>query len=186
MLVGLTDELDFDREGLDKLDPESLCDILQTLADEKYRAQEETFTPEVFRALERNILLANVDRNWMAYIDDADSLRGSIGLNAYAQRNPIIEYKIASSEMFESMVSDIRSGTVRMVLTIAKKEQAERKQIRITGMSGGGAPEVPKKNVPAVQKGKKVGPNDSCPCGSGKKYKKCCGSVGAPGAGKAE
>jgi len=184
VLVGVTDELDFDREGLDRLDPESLCDLLQELADKKYSAQEETFTPEVFRMLERKILLANVDRNWMAYIDDADSLRGSIGLNAYAQRNPIIEYKIASSEMFEAMVDDIRTGTVRMVLTIAKQEQAERKQIRITSMSGGGTPAEPKKPTVSAQKGKKVGPNDPCPCGSGKKYKKCCGGIG--GTGKAE
>ena len=86
--------------------------------------------------------------------------------------------------MFEAMVDDIRSGTVRMVLTIAKQEQAERKQVRITSMSGGGTPAEPKKPTVTVQKGKKIGPNDPCPCGSGKKYKKCCGGIG--GAGKTE
>jgi preprotein translocase subunit SecA len=117
----------------------------------------------------------------MDYIDEAEDLRGSVGLNAYAQRNPVTEYKIASSEMFDTMVRDIRSGTVRMVLSVVRREQAVRKQTTETSAAGGGIPaqSAPKKPVVTARKDKKAGPNDPCPCGSGKKFKKCCGSVGA-------
>ncbi|MCH5184165.1 MAG: preprotein translocase subunit SecA [Oscillospiraceae bacterium] len=186
-LVGLKDEFTFDQESLGTVTREFLCDTLNDLAMKKYEQQEEAFTPETFREIERALLLRNVDRNWMEYIDEADDLKGSVGLNAYAQRNPVVEFKIASSEMFEEMVSDIRAGTVRMVLTVVKREQAERKQVRVTSASGGGTP-VPQKPASApVRREKKVGPNDPCPCGSGKKYKKCCGAVGGQaGAQKAD
>ena len=184
-LIGLTDQLEFGQSELDALSRETLCDTLQELALAKYRAQEETFTPEIFREVERSLLLRNVDRNWMDYIDEADDLKGSIGLNAYAQRNPVTEYKIASSEMFDTMVRDIRAGTVRMVLSVVRREQAARKQAAVTNSSGGGVPaqSAPKKPIVTARKDKKAGPNDPCPCGSGKKFKKCCGSISA---GKAE
>ncbi len=182
-LVGLTEELNFDQKKLSDVTRESLCETIGALADEKYRRQEEAFTPEVFREVERALLLRNVDRNWTEYIDEADDLKGSVGLNAYAQRNPVVEFKLASSEMFEEMVGDIRAGTVRMVLSVVKREQAVRKQMAETSASGGGTPEVRKPTVTA-RRDKKVGPNDPCPCGSGKKYKKCCGSVGSAGSGK--
>ena len=180
-LIGITDQLEFDQSGLDDLNRESLCETLQELAHVKYRAQEEAFTPEIFREIERSLLLRNVDRNWMDYIDEAEDLRGSVGLNAYAQRNPVTEYKIASSEMFDTMVRDIRSGTVRMVLSVVRREQAARKQTTETSAAGGGIPAqtAPKKPIVIARKDKKAGPNDPCPCGSGKKFKKCCGSVGA-------
>ncbi|MBQ9794979.1 MAG: preprotein translocase subunit SecA [Clostridia bacterium] len=183
-LVGLTDQLDFGQSELDSLSRETLCDTIHQLAIAKYKAQEETFTPEIFREVERSLLLRNVDRNWMDYIDEADELKGSIGLNAYAQRNPVTEYKIASSEMFDTMVRDIRAGTVRMVLSVVRREQAVRKQTAVTNASGGGIPaqSAPKKPIVTARKDK-TGPNDPCPCGSGKKYKKCCGSIST---GKAE
>jgi preprotein translocase subunit SecA len=184
-LIGLTDQLEFGQSELDELSRETLCDTLQELALAKYKAQEETFTPEIFREVERSLLLRNVDRNWMDYIDEADDLKGSIGLNAYAQRNPVTEYKIASSEMFDAMVRDIRAGTVRMVLSVVRREQAARKQAAVTNSSGGGIPaqNTPKKPIVTARKDKKAGPNDPCPCGSGKKFKKCCGSIST---GKAE
>ena len=180
-LIGITDQLEFTQSRLDDLNREALCETLQELAHAKYRVQEETFTPEIFREIERSLLLRNVDRNWMDYIDEAEDLRGSVGLNAYAQRNPVTEYKIASSEMFDTMVRDIRSGTVRMVLSVVRREQAVRKQTTETSAAGGGIPaqSAPKKPVVTARKDKKAGPNDPCPCGSGKKFKKCCGSVGA-------
>lgn len=177
-LVGLQNELTFDQEALGTLTREEICDTINQMAMAKYNKQEETFTPEVFREIERALLLRNVDRNWMEYIDEAEDLRGSVGLNAYAQRNPVVEYKIASSEMFEDMVGNIRAGTVRMVLSIMKPEQAARTQRTVTSASGGGAPAPQKPATVTIRREKKVGPNDPCPCGSGKKFKKCCGSVG--------
>ncbi|MBP5230403.1 MAG: SEC-C domain-containing protein, partial [Clostridia bacterium] len=184
-LAGLTDELDYDQNTLSSANPEEITDVIQKLALEKYKAQEALFTPEIFREVERTVLLTNVDRNWMEYIDEADDLKGSVGLNAYAQRDPVVAYKLESSEMFESMVASIREGTVRMLLTAIPRARIERKQVASpTSESGGSLPAAPKKPTPStVRKDKKVGPNDPCPCGSGKKYKKCCGSVG--GSGKA-
>ena len=188
-LVGLTDELEYDQNTLSSANPEEIIEKIQALAEKKYESQEELFTPEVFREVERAVLLTNVDRNWMEYIDEADDLKGSVGLNAYAQRDPVVAYKLESSEMFEAMVSSIREGTVRMLLTAAPRAKIERRQVAsATSESGGASDPEPKKPVqksmPTVRKDKKVGPNDPCPCGSGKKYKKCCGSVG--GAGKTE
>ncbi len=182
-LVGLQDEFDFDQEELGTVTREELVGTLQKLATAKYEKQVETFTPEVFRMIERNILLRAVDRNWMDYIDAAEDLKGSIGLNAYAQRNPIVEYKIASSEMFEQMSADIRAETSRVLLTIVKVEQAQRRQVRTVAFGHGGTQAQPQRKPQApitVRRDKKVGPNDPCPCGSGKKYKKCCGSVTGP------
>ena len=187
LLVGLQDEFDFEQDKLGNVTREFLCDTLNDLALKKYKQQEETFTPDGFREIERSLLLRIVDRNWTVYIDEAEDLRGSVGLNAYAQRNPVVEYKIASSEMFDEMVSNIRAGTVRMVLSVVKPEQAVRKQMKITSASGGGAPANQQPASTPVRREKKVGPNDPCPCGSGKKYKKCCGSVGgSAGAQKAD
>ncbi len=180
-LVGLQDEFDFDQEALGTVTREELIDTLQKLATAKYEKQVETFTPEVFRMIERNVLLRAVDRNWMDYIDAAEDLKGSVGLNAYAQRNPIVEYKIASSEMFEQMTADIRAETSRALLTIVKVEQAQRRQVRTVAFGRGGAQSQKKPQAPTtVRRDRKVGPNDPCPCGSGKKYKKCCGSVTGP------
>lgn len=178
-LFPIGDELEFDQNALSGIEPEQITDILYGLAEKKYASQEELFTPELFREVERSILLNNVDRNWMEYIDEAEDLKGSVGLNAYAQRDPVVTYKIESSEMFEDMVRSIREGTVRMVLSVAKREKAEeRKQAVITSASGGREASPAKKPVVTVRRDQKVGPNDPCPCGSGKKYKKCCGSVG--------
>ncbi len=177
MLFPVGDALEFDQNTLSEADPEQLTETLYELALEKYDAQQEMFGAELFGEIQRTLLLNNVDRNWTEYIDEADDLKGSVGLNAYAQRDPVVTFKIESSEMFEDMVSSIREGTVRMVMTVMKKEQAQRKQMNVTSVSGGGTPAPAEKPI-TVRKDKKVGPNDPCPCGSGKKYKKCCGSVG--------
>ena len=184
-LAGLTTELDFDQNTLSSANPEQICSIIQKLAEARYRSQEELFTPEIFREVERTVLLTNVDRNWMEYIDEADDLKGSVGLNAYAQRDPVVAFKLESSEMFENMVSAIREGTVRMILTAVPRAKIERKQVASATSESGGSLTMEGKPRPAakpspvtIRKDKKVGPNDPCPCGSGKKYKKCCGSVG--------
>ena len=175
-LFPVGDALEFDQNALSDITPDSVSDTLYGLAMEKYDRQKELFGEEIFAEVQRRILLSNVDRNWMEYIDEAEDLKGSVGLNAYAQRDPVVTFKIESSEMFETMVRTIREGTVRMVLTVMKREQvkqAERKNL--VASASGEQPEA--KPAPVVNRAKKVGPNDPCPCGSGKKYKKCCGSI---------
>ena len=117
--------------------------------------------------------MRNVDRLWMDHLDAMTELKGSIGLNAYAQRNPIVEYKIQGSIMFDEMVQNIRDNTATMLLSHAPRIAMKREQVaKITGTSAGGDGTVKKTPVKVKTK---VGPNDPCPCGSGKKYKKCCG-----------
>ena len=109
----------------------------------------------------------------MDHIDTMDDLETGVGLNAYAQRDPVNEYKIYGSQMFDDMIHDIRTDTVRMLMTVAPRRTLERKQVltAANNMSAGGSG----KKVPVTAvKRKKVGPNDPCPCGSGLKYKKCC------------
>lgn len=128
------------------------------------------------REIERTLLLRTVDEKWMDHIDAMDELKGSIGLNAYAQRNPITEYRIQGADMFDNMIADIKEATVLRVLSALPRKEApiERKQVAkplIEGFAGG---KMPTRREP-VRKAQKVGRNDPCPCGSGKKYKKCCG-----------
>ena len=172
----LCDDSDFiySQDELSDLERESIIDVLVERAEAIVEKQEEIFTPEIFREIERAILLRNVDSRWVEHIDAMDDLRGSIGLNAYAQRNPIVEYKIQGGEMFDEMVSEIRSGTVRGILSARPRQDvSERKQVLngVATMQGDSKEKV--KPTP-VKKAEKVGPNDPCPCGSGKKYKKCC------------
>ena len=132
------------------------------------------FGEELFREVERTILLSNVDRLWMDHLDAMTELKNSIGLNAYAQRDPVMQYKIQGSVMFDEMGEAIRNDTAQAILRVIPKNQSvERKAVaKITATSSGGDGTV--KKAPVVKK-KTVGPNDPCPCGSGKKYKKCCG-----------
>ena len=127
----------------------------------------------MMRELERVVLLRAVDKNWMDHIDAMDDLRGSIGLQAYAQHDPVVEYRNIGYDMFEGMNEDIREDTVRMVFTmrIRKGEEIKRKEVA-TPMSEGRSGE---KQATVRNESKKVGRNDPCPCGSGLKYKKCCG-----------
>ena len=175
----LCDDSDFrySAEELSRIEPGDIKAELEARAEAKYAAQEETFTPEVFREVERSVLLRNVDSRWMEHIDAMDDLIGSVGLNAYAQRNPIVEYKIQGGAMFDEMIEGIREGTARMILTVRpRREATERKQI-MTGIATMRSTDGEKVKPTPVKKQPKVGPNDPCPCGSGKKYKKCHGSI---------
>ncbi len=165
----------YSQADMSSLEQKDISDLLCERAMELLEKQEELFTPEIFREVERSILLRNVDSRWIEHIDAMDDLMGSVGLNAYAQRNPIVEYKIQGSAMFEEMISAIREGTSRMVLS-ARPRQApvERKQI-LNGNAGMRQEGGQKVKPTPVKREEKVGPNDPCPCGSGKKYKKCCG-----------
>ena len=166
------DDFNYTTEELDSLTTEDVSDLLLDRAKKRYAYQEEVFTPERFREIERIILLENVDTKWVDHIDAMDDLETGVGLNAYAQRDPVSEYRIIGSDMFDEMVRNIRIDTVRMLLTVAPRKVIERKQVltAANNMNAGGD----KKVIITATKRKKVGPNDPCPCGSGLKYKKCC------------
>ena len=138
-----------------------------------YEAKETEF-PEIeqFRELERVVLLKVIDRKWMDHIDDMDQLRQGIGLQAYGQRDPLVEYKMAGFDMFDEMISAIQEDTIRLLFHVQVEKKVEREQVaKVTGTNKDEtAQSAPKKREHA-----KVYPNDPCPCGSGKKYKQCCG-----------
>ena len=138
-----------------------------------YEAKETEFPEaEMMREVERVILLKVIDKKWMAHIDDMDQLRQGIGLQAYGQRDPVIEYKISGYEMFDEMTENIREDTFRLLLRVKLEQKVEREQaakVTSTNKDDSG-PKAPKK-----RESTKIYPNDPCPCGSGKKYKQCCG-----------
>ena len=127
---------------------------------------------EQLRELERVIRLKVIDQKWMDHIDDMDQLRQGIGLQAYGQRDPKVEYKMQAYEMFDAMIAAIQETTVRLLYHVRLEQKVEREQVaQVTGTNKDDS--GPKKPVQRVEK--KVYPNDPCPCGSGKKYKQCCG-----------
>ncbi len=141
-----------------------------------YEAKEAEFPDqEQIRELERVILLKVIDRKWMDHIDDMDQLRQGIGLQAYGQRDPLVEYRMSGYDMFDDMTDNVRVDTVRLLLHIKVEQKVEREQVaKVTGTNkDDSAVKVPKK-----RENKKVYPNDPCPCGSGKKYKQCHGAAG--------
>ena len=170
---------------LEDLTAEDVTDMLLTRAEERIREREELFTPERFREVERAILLRNVDTAWMDHIDAMDDLKGNIGLQAYAHRDPVTEYRMVGADMFDAMVAEIRDKTVRALLTVMPRPQQEvvRVQVAKPLIEGfeGGAKQAAKKVVLTPKRSAKVGRNDPCPCGSGKKYKNCCGANPAAG-----
>ena len=138
-----------------------------------YEAKEAEFpNPELIRELERVFLLKVIDRKWMNHIDDMDQLRQGIGLQAYGQRDPLVEYKMSGYEMFDAMTSGIQEDTIRLLMHVKIEEKAEREEVaQVTGTNKDDS--ALKK--PVQRAAQKVYPNDPCPCGSGKKYKQCCG-----------
>ena len=137
--------------------------------------KEALFGQETFREVERVILLRNVDTRWMEHLDAMDDLKEAVGLNGYAQRNPIVEYRIQSAQIFDEMVDGIREATVSAMMTVMPKADAtQRKEVAKVSNTSGGS-DTPVKRKP-IRSDKKVGRNDPCPCGSGKKYKQCCGA----------
>jgi len=158
----------------EKLDREEVLEAALKAVSERYEEREREFTSERMREIERVLLLRSVDSHWMNHIDAMDELRQGIGLRAYAQVDPILAYKKEGYDMFEEMVSSICSETARMIMSVRLKENApERKEVAKPLAATHGDESVKKR--PIVKKGAKVGRNDPCPCGSGKKYKKCCG-----------
>lgn len=138
-----------------------------------YEAKEAEFPePEAIRELERVILLKIIDRKWMDHIDDMDQLRQGVGLQAYGQRDPLVEYKLSGYEMFDEMTQNIREETVRLLFHVRVEQKVEREQVaKVTGTNKDDSAA----KAPVKREAAKVYPNDPCPCGSGKKYKQCCG-----------
>ena len=168
-------DLTFTDDELRNVTKEEIITALNTKAGEIYQAKEEEYGTEIIRELERVILLKVVDTKWMAHIDDMEELKKGIGLRSYGQRNPVIEYRYEGFEMFDAMVESIREDTIRRLLTVRlqKNVMPEREQVQQPDAPNAGSGDGSFSNEPARAK-KKVGDNDPCPCGSGKKYKKCC------------
>ena len=160
-------------EDVKKLDQKQLKHLLKERAVELYERKEGEFPePEHIRELERVILLKVIDNKWMDHIDDMDQLRQGIGLQAYGHRDPKVEYKMIGYDMFDEMTKSITADTIRMLYHVKIEQKVEREEVaKVTGTNKDeSAVRAPKK-----RENKKVYPNDPCPCGSGKKYKQCCG-----------
>ena len=163
-------------------DKEDARELLLTRAEERYAERENILgTNEngepIMRELEKQILLRNVDRHWMDHIDAMDQLRRGIGLRAYAQTDPVVAYREVGSDMFDAMNDEIREDTARQILTVVIKSEEDTKRTQtVTITSTSAATDNTEKKRPVRNTEKKIGPNDPCPCGSGKKYKKCCGN----------
>ena len=160
-----------DLTRLKSYNKKTFTDYVIQKALEVYNAKEEAIGKEKFREIERVILLMVVDRKWMDHIDAMDQLRQGIGLRAFGQQDPVRAYNNEGFEMFEDMNHSIKEDTVRGMFNVQPVEEIERKQVAHETSATGGEEEI---NKPVV-KGKKIGRNDPCPCGSGKKYKNCCG-----------
>ena len=160
-------------EEIANLHPQDVIDQLYDLALTTYRLKEEAYGPELMRELERVVMLRVVDEYWMDQIDAMDDLKQGIGLRAYAQQDPAVAYKREGHEMFQAMIQAIREETVRRVFLARIQTNQELKREKVAKESGTSASDQTVKRQP-IRKSGKVGPNDPCPCGSGKKYKKCC------------
>ena len=157
----------------EKMKKNELKQYLKEQAVKLYEMKEAEFPePEQLRELERVILLKVIDRKWMDHIDDMDQLRQGIGLQAYGQRDPLVEYKMNGYEMFDAMSASIQEDTLRLLYHVRVEQKVEREEVaKVTGTNkdDSGIKE------PKRRSADKVYPNDPCPCGSGKKYKQCCG-----------
>ncbi len=161
--------------------PEEVKDIqanelkhrLKEQAVKLYEMKEAEFPePEAVRELERVVLLKVIDRKWMDHIDDMDQLRQGIGLQAYGQRDPLVEYKMSGYDMFDGMIANIQEDTVRLLFHVRIEQKVEREQVaKVTGTNR----DESMQKAPKRRESAKIYPNDPCPCGSGKKYKQCCG-----------
>lgn len=183
---------------LEDMEKDDLSELLLKEAREAYEARENDLTSEVMRELERVVLLRTVDRHWMLFIDVMHQLRHEIHLQAFGQRDPLVEYRLQSADMFEDMIQQIQTDVVRTVYRAQVAAAPQRKSVagestgyqpRIAAVGGGQAKEGQEKSQPRQSPGsqagkitrpepvsvEKIGRNDPCPCGSGKKYKKCCG-----------
>ncbi|MGH8003960.1 MAG: preprotein translocase subunit SecA, partial [Limisphaerales bacterium] len=185
-------DLKISREEIEKLDLETLAEKIREMALQVYRAKETAITPELMRQLEKFALLSTIDERWREHLYEMDQLRTGIGLRAYGQRDPLIEYKKEAYRMFEEMVGQIDREAVELIykLQVGQPREARRPRpeavravhAETTGMGlmgEGASPEPAEEKQKPVRVEPKTGRNDPCPCGSGKKYKKCHGAMAA-------
>ncbi len=176
-------DLVFDQKQLSKLSVDDIVHILGDKALQKYAEKEELFGEAQYLEIQRAVLLQNVDRAWMEHIDAMDDLKDTIRLQSYAHRDPVTEYRIIGGDMFDVMIDEIREKTVRTLLSVIPRPKMEIKRVQVANpinagfASGEKKTTVKKVNVPKTSN--KVGRNEPCPCGSGKKYKNCCGANSA-------
>ncbi len=178
-------------DKVNTLDAKALKEDIKATAIAIYEDKEKELGSDILRELERVVMLKVVDQKWMDHIDSMDELKNGIGLRAYGQKNPVDQYRVEGFDMFDEMIANIKVDVVKLILHLQKKEEVKREQnIQITraaqealnsiNFESSSAPkakanEQEKVNTTVVNDGPKVGRNDPCPCGSGKKYKNCCG-----------
>jgi len=153
---------------------QEVADTVYEIAQHTYEAKERAYTPQIMRELERVVMLRVVDEYWMDNIDAMDDLKQGIGLRAYGQHDPVVAYKEEGFQMFESMIAAIREETIRRMFLVQLRTNQEVKREKVAKETGTAAATKTAVRKQPVRKERKVGPNDPCPCGSGKKYKKCC------------
>ena len=180
VVLGKLQGIFFPRGGYEapagKLTAEELTEGLYALAVQTYERKEQSYTPAVMRELERVVMLRVVDEYWMDNIDAMDDLKQGIGLRAYGQHDPVIAYKEEGYEMFQAMINSIREETIRRMFLVQLRptQEVKREKVAKETAAAGAAAGNTVKAQPIRNKDKKIGPNDPCPCGSGKKYKQCC------------
>ncbi|MGI5960120.1 MAG: preprotein translocase subunit SecA [Massiliimalia sp.] len=172
------DDFHYNVNELAEINAKDIVEILYQRGVEKYAEREAMIGSDRMRELERVILLKVVDRYWMEHIDNMDELKKGIYLRSYGQKNPVVEYKMEGFEMFDEMVAAIREDTIKMLMTfkIEINDQIRREQVARPTAAHHGDEEVEKRKVRQPIHRPKIGRNDQCPCGSGKKYKNCCGA----------
>ena len=160
-----------------------IAEQLKKLALEIYSKKEEEITSEQMRELERVVMLKVVDEKWMNHIDSMDELKNGIGLRAYGQKDPVVQYRLEGFDMFDEMINDIKFDVTKILMHIRQQGEVKRQEtVKITGEAleaihsvDGGSKIGTDVDRTVRNEGPKVGRNDPCPCGSGKKYKQCCG-----------
>jgi len=177
------DDYRYDVIELAEVEKDVLAAELKERAAQKYTEREAEFTPKLMREMERVILLRNVDTKWMDHIDAMSELKQGIYLRSYGQRDPVIEYRFEGFQMFDAMVESIREDTVKMLFLFQLRKEGEEggqqpQRVRVLNpleATHGGGDGTVKKQPMRKTAAEKTGRNDPCPCGSGKKFKKCCG-----------
>ncbi len=166
----------YTKEELANISREDIIETLYERAIKIYEEKEQKYGEEIMRELERVILLKTVDRHWMDHIDNMDELRRGIHLRAYGQKDPVVMYRIEGTDMFNQMNQSIREETARLILTVQIRSEEEPKREQVAKPTSTSADGTDAKRPVRKTEAEKIGRNDPCPCGSGKKYKKCCGA----------
>ena len=162
------------KEDVEGKSKDEIREELKARAAKIYEAKEQNFGEKLMREVERVVLLKSVDSFWMDHIDAMDELKRGIGLRSYAQRDPVVEYRIEGFDMFDKMIEAIREQTVKMMFTVKVKSEETIKREKVAQPTAAAASDGAEPRKP-IKKANKIGRNDPCPCGSGKKYKQCCG-----------